>query len=267
MNIMKRIIFTDLDGTLLHPKSYSFQEAMPALESIREQGIPLVLCSSKTRPELEVYRKRLRNSDPFISENGGALYTPAGYFSFFTGSVLPEGYIVSAFGKPYQDIRKEFVRLRESLHVPVRGFGDMTVEEISSLTGLTREEAALARRREFDEPFIFEQGVDERFLEAAAERGLRWTRGRFYHLMGDHDKGRAVRLLKQWYERKHGTLITIGLGDGLNDLPLLTEVDHPILVQKEDGSFEPELEIPGLIRAQGIGPSGWNRAVLELLKN
>ncbi len=263
---MKRIIFTDLDGTLLHPKTYSFQEAMPALELIREQGIPLVLCSSKTHSELEVYRKRLQNKDPFIAENGGALYVPAGYFSFSTGDAHRGRYIVSAFGMPYQDTRKEFVRLRESLHVQVRGFGDMTVDEIAALTGLTREEAALAREREFSEPFVFDQGAEERFFEAAAERGLHWTRGRLYHLMGDHDKGRAIRLLKQWYEREHGTLITIGLGDGLNDLPLLKEVDHPILLQKEDGSFEPGLETPGLIRAQGIGPSGWNRAVLELLR-
>jgi mannosyl-3-phosphoglycerate phosphatase len=142
----------------------------------------------------------------------------------------------------------------------------MTAEEIAALTGLGLAEAALAREREFGEPFVFEQGVDERLLKAAAERGLRWTRGRLYHLMGEHDKGKAIRLLKQWYEREHGTLTTIGLGDGLNDLPLLKEVDHPVLVQKEDGRYEPGVEIPGLIRAQGVGPAGWNRAILDLLK-
>ena len=263
---MKRVIFTDLDGTLLHPKTYSFREAGPALALIREQNIPLVLCSSKTRAELEVYRERLHNSDPFIVENGGAIFVPTGYFTFLTAKTLREGYLVSAFGKPYQDIRREFVRLRESLHVPVRGFGDMTTDEIAALTGLAPEEAALAREREFGEPFIFEHGVDERFLKAAEQRGLSWTQGRLYHLMGDQDKGRAVRQLKQWYENERGTLITIGLGDGLNDLPFLKEMDHPVLVQKEDGSYDPRVDIPGLIKAHGIGPAGWNRAVLELLR-
>ncbi len=84
--------------------------------------------------------------------------------------------------------------------------------------------------------------------------------------MGDNDKGRAVRLLKQWYERQHGMIITIGVGDGLNDLPLLREVDYPVLVQKEDGSYDRGIELPGLRRAPGIGPTGWNHAVLELLK-
>ncbi len=261
----RRIIFTDLDGSLLHPKTYSFEDAMPALDLIRKKGIPLVLCSSKTRAEVEVYRKRLHNKEPFIVENGGAVFAPAGYFPFLTGSVPGGEYHVSVFGMPYGEIRKEFARLRENLHIPVRGFGDMTVEEISALTGLPRDEAALAREREFGEPFVFEHGVDERFLKSVEERGLHWTQGRLYHLMGDHDKGRAVRLIRQWYEKEYGRIMSIGLGDGLNDLPLLKEVDYPVLIQKEDGSYDPGVVIPRLIKANGVGPAGWNRAVLELL--
>ena len=78
----RMIIVTDLDGTLLHPRTYSFEEALPALKLVRERGVPLVLCSSKTRAELEVCRKRLDNGHPFISENGGGIYLPAGYFPF-----------------------------------------------------------------------------------------------------------------------------------------------------------------------------------------
>ena len=59
---------------------------------------------------------------------------------------------------------------------------------------------------------------------------------------------------------------TVGIGDSLNDLPLLLTVDHPVLVQKPDGSYDPDIDLPGLIRAPGIGPVGWNHAVLELLK-
>ena len=65
------IIITDLDGTLLHPASYSFGDAVPALEEVHEANIPVVLCSSKTKAEIEVYRRRMNNYDPFISETGG----------------------------------------------------------------------------------------------------------------------------------------------------------------------------------------------------
>ncbi|HEX9019665.1 MAG TPA: HAD-IIB family hydrolase [Nitrospirota bacterium] len=263
---MQTVIFTDLDGSLLHPATYSFNEALPALKLIREGNIPLVLCSSKTRAEIEVYRQRLENTDPFIVENGGAIFVPRGYFAFLKDNALHDGYSVFVFGMPYEEIRKEFVRLRESLHIPVKGFGDMAVDEIAALTGLPHEEAALARKREFGEPFIFEQGVDGRFLKAAETRGLHWTQGRFHCLMGKHDKGKAVRRLSEWYQRKHGKLITIGIGDGFNDLPLLKEVDHPVLIRKEDGNYDPRIDIPGLIKADGIGPRGWNESILELLQ-
>jgi mannosyl-3-phosphoglycerate phosphatase len=260
----KTVIFTDLDGTLLHPKNYSFTDALPALELIRERGIPLVLCSSKTRAELELQRKRLRNGDPFVAENGGAVYVPRGYFSF-PGAGSGGEYHVTSFGKPYEEIRKAFVSLREKQRVPVKGFGDMSGEEIAALTGLPLEEAALAQERDFGEPFVFEGVVDENFLKAIEQQGLRWTRGRLFYLMGDHDKGKAIRLLKQCYEAEHGKLNTIGLGDGLNDLPLLREVDHPVLVRKDDGTYEEAVDLPNLIRADGIGPQGWNRAVMRLL--
>jgi mannosyl-3-phosphoglycerate phosphatase family protein len=262
--VTKTIIFTDLDGTLLHPKSYSFADALPALALIKERGIPLVLCSSKTRAELEVYRRRLGNADPFVSENGGGVFIPRGYFSFLTPPAGEE-YLVKAFGKSYEEIRKEFILLRNEYKVRVRGFGDMSADAVATLTGLSFEESALARKRDFGEPFVFKDAVDEAFLKAVERRGLHWTRGRLFFLMGNHDKGRAVALLKQWYEREHGMITTIGLGDALNDLPLLREVDHPVIVQKEDGSYDPAVELPGLIKARGVGPEGWNRVLLEML--
>ena len=70
----KIIVFTDLDGTLLHPRTYSFEAAMPALKLIKEKDVPLILCSSKTRAEIEVYRKKLDNQHPFVSENGGGIF-------------------------------------------------------------------------------------------------------------------------------------------------------------------------------------------------
>ncbi len=261
----KTVIFTDLDGTLLHPRTYSFHEAMPALEEIRQRSIPLVLCSSKTRAEIEVYRQRLRNRDPFVVENGGAVFVPAGYFPFPAGSSTRGEYGVSVLGRPYQEVREEFIRLREKLNIAVRGFGDMTAGEIASLTGLALHEAALAREREFGEPFVFEHGVDVRFVRAVERDGFHWTQGRLFYLMGDHDKGKALGLLKQWYRAEHGTLITIGLGDGLNDLPLLKEVDLPVLVRKENGTYEERVDLPNIIRVDGIGPEGWNQAILRLL--
>jgi mannosyl-3-phosphoglycerate phosphatase family protein len=262
----KTIIITDLDGTLLDPKTYSFEEAEPALKLIRERGVPLVLCSSKTRAEIEVYRKRLDNLHPFISENGGGIYLPKGYFPTHESGEQQDGYEVISLGSPYQEIRKRFVALRDRLGLAVRGFGDMSIEEVAALTGLTLEEAGLAKRRDFEEPFIFSGKAEDRFLREIESESLRWTQGRFFHFMGDHHKGRAVNILRRLYEQRDGAVRSVGIGDSLNDLPFLLGVDLAVLVKKENGRYDARVDVPGLVRANGIGPAGWNEAVLELLK-
>jgi mannosyl-3-phosphoglycerate phosphatase len=249
------IIFTDLDGTLLHPRTYSFDEARPALELIRRRGIPLVFCSSKTRTEIEAYRSRLENYHPFISENGGGVFIPEGYFPSFVEGEIQEGYRLIRFGSPYQQLRNALTDLRERLSIKVRGFGDMSVQEIALISGLSESEAALAKMRDYDEPFIFEESSAQAdvFLQAIEVRGYRWTRGRFYHITGENDKGRAAAFLKDLYEKKYGPIRTIGIGDSLNDLPLLRAVDLPVLVQKENGTYEEESP------AESYGADDWSR--------
>lgn len=88
--------------------------------------------------------------------------------------------------------------------------------------------------------------------------------------MGANDKGIAARRLIRQYRgcasAEGQGLVTIGVGDSLNDLPLLEAVDYPILVQKPDRSYDPDVDLPSLIRAEGVGPVGWNRSLLELLR-
>ena len=89
--------------------------------------------------------------------------------------------------------------------------------------------------------------------------------------MGDNDKGEAASVLLRCYHRQQRMrgqaerIETVGIGDSINDAPLLAMVDYPILVQKPDGSYDPDIHFSGMIRAPGIGPVGWNDAVLELL--
>jgi mannosyl-3-phosphoglycerate phosphatase len=267
---MEKLLFiTDLDGTLLHPRTYSFEAAAEAIKALKERGIPLVFCSSKTRVEIEYYRERTGNTDIFVSENGGGVFIPTRYFRFDPGGEEFDDYDVLVLGTPYPEIREKFVELRERLGIEVTGFGDMTPEAIAELAGMTINEAAMAMQRDFDEPFVFEEGEErtKEFLATVEESGLHWTRGRFYHLLGTNDKGKAARIIKRLFQHEFSRwrIKTVCLGDNPNDLPMLEEADVPVLIQKEDGSFEPEIELPGLVKADGVGPEGWNRAVMKIL--
>jgi mannosyl-3-phosphoglycerate phosphatase len=60
--------------------------------------------------------------------------------------------------------------------------------------------------------------------------------------------------------------LTIGLGDSLNDYALLESVDVPVLVKKENGSYqEGILDKLKVLKAPEKGPGGWNQAVLDLI--
>jgi len=269
------IVFTDLDGSLLDGTTYSYEAATPALAALREQGIPLILVSSKTRAEMELLRQHLNHRDPFIVENGGAVYIPHGLFEFpFERMRTRSPYQVIELGLPYHMLRDVLKQIEDVVETPLQGFGDLSVEAIMQVTGLSHAEAILAKQREYDEPYLLQgpQALIEEVCRQIVTRGLRWTRGgRLFHLMGDNDKGEAASVLLRCYYRQQRIrgqvelIETVGIGDSINDAPLLAMVDYPILVQKPDGSYDPDIHLSGMIRAPGIGPVGWNEAVLELL--
>jgi len=262
------VVITDLDGTLLDRTSYSYTAAMPALGLLREKKIPLVFCSAKTRAEQELYRNKLGICAPFIVENGGAIFIPRGYFPFdFNYHKTAGRYLVIELGMPYQEGRRILEQIRSELGIDFRGFGDMSPEGVARETGLDLEAARRAKRREYDETLKLDGTPREieRVLSAIQEAGLNYAYGgSYYDIMGANDKGRAAIILIELFRRKLGELQTIGLGDSVNDLPLLAIVDIPVLVQKPGVRWE-EVDLPVLRRAEGIGPVGWRKAVEELI--
>lgn len=269
MNDLKILIITDLDGSLLDPETYTFEKAKPTLNIIKERNIPLVICSSKTKTEIEYYRKLLYNKEPFISENGGGIFINKDYFNFEIDGIEKDGYKVITIGKPYSILREAFLEIKKELNIDIIGFGDMTVDQLSKATGITEKEANFAKDRYFDEPFIF-KGTDteKKNLFATIEKhGFYCTEGNLFHILGKNDKGKAARIILDFYTKTFGNFVSIGIGDGLNDLPLLKEVDYPVLIPKLDGHYVNSNDnIPNIIKANYAGPEGWSESVGDILR-
>ena len=267
------VVFTDLDGTLLDHETYSYAPATEALDLLKRRRIPLILCSSKTRAEMELIQLDLQLRHPFISENGGAIFMPRAYFPFtLEGTRDAEGYDVMEFGAPYWQLVETLHRISAELKIRVVGFSDMSSEEIGQDSKLSPMEARLAKQREYDEPFRIPgsaPAVRSRLLDALHEAGLRCTKGgRYYHVTGVTDKGLAIRMLRSLYVQTWGKALTVGLGDSPNDLPLLQEVDVPIVVRNPATNTGARLlrKVPLARRTSLPGPQGWNEAVLEVVE-
>lgn len=257
---MKIIIFTDLDGSLLNYDDYSFIEALPAINRIKGSGIPLIFTTSKTRREVELLQKDMGIDEPFIIENGAAVYFPSRYKGLFTDNIRQESpYHAIQLGISYARIRSFVSDIRDQFSI--KGFGDMSLQEISDITGLSPMRAEFAKAREYTEPFIIGSEHDIHTLQGlAAERGIKITKGgRFHHMIGaNQDKGEAVKIVRgvfdQHEDQRH---LTIGVGDSVNDLPMLSNVDIPVLIPHPVRGYL-DASLPGLIKAERPGCRGWN---------
>jgi mannosyl-3-phosphoglycerate phosphatase len=261
------VIFTDLDGTLLDRDTYSWEAARPALDRLRRQGVPWVLVTSKTRAEVEFLRRDLDHEHPFIVENGGAVFVPLGYFPFaVSAGKRRNSYDVIELGMPYQRLVADLQRASQTSHCRVRGFHEMTPEEVATLCGLPLQQAVLAKEREYDEPFVvLDQDRAEALAAAIEDLGCRSTRGgRFWHILGASDKALAVEALSALFTQWNPPVRTIGLGDGLNDASFLNVVAAPVLILSAQAA-ELKVRVPRGVVTGRPGPEGWNEAVLALI--
>ena len=109
--ISKIVIFTDLDGTLLHNETFKFENIRQYIKYLLSKNISLIPNSSKTKTEILNFCHELEEELPFIVENGAAIYKMN-----LVNSDFPEKIILSRDKKEIlnvflRKIPKEFICL------------------------------------------------------------------------------------------------------------------------------------------------------------
>lgn len=232
----RHVIFTALEDVLLDPRTGLFGEAEAGLDALAERRIPLVLLSSRTRAQLEPLRRKMGHGHPFVTENGGGIFVPDGYFNLrIPGSERRGRHLCVPLGRPYKEVIEALVDIAEECEAGVAGFHHMSAKEIAENTGLRPREAELARDREFDEPFYFtsaDQPAIERFVAAARRRGFTAKSGStFWHLSAGADQARAVTMLSKLFrEATRIKMRAVGIASASADASWLRAVDQPILL-------------------------------------
>lgn len=291
-------MFTDIDGTLVDINTAEYgKETDKLIRLIKERNIPLILTSAKTRLEQNKIREDLGISDPFIVENGGAIVIPKGYFPDYalrdikyplreTQETENEARdanheIVVELGKPADYIRAKLSDIRKKYSINFRGVADISVEKLSNLALISREQAKRMAQRNYGETILQIQSEDiARFIKYVQEDGMKVIHGgRFFDVTVGTDKGIAVGILKKLFKDKfHNNVTFFGIGDSTNDIPMLNLMDIPILVQRQDSTWVDDGEIKmknavdssrissnKLIKIEGIGPNGWENAIHKII--
>lgn len=267
------LIFTDLDGSLLDHFDYQTAPAEPALRELEVLGYPVIFCTSKTFDETLQIRAQLNNHHPFIVENGAGIYVPVGYFpadtcQSFQASHHPDYLCVSLC-----EDRAHWLSILEEVKPRYQHafshFHEMGVNGIVRATGLSKEKAILANRRHHSEPILWQGNDFEkiRFIEEMRHLGANIEEGgRFLHLIGHCNKGDALsHLLAHYQQLQSDPISSIALGDGKNDVPMLSAADHAILIRSPVHPFPDVPKQSNLLKTDHYGPHGWAEGIHKYL--
>jgi mannosyl-3-phosphoglycerate phosphatase len=269
----KKVVFTDIDGTITDINTGKYDLSKGLIRKLKENSIPVIFCSAKTFAEQEKIRQDIGLMEPLIVENGGAIMIPTDYFSPSTMVIVRDhkkigNYIVIELGKPSYVIRQKLDSIRENYKIEFKGVADVSLRKLSSITGLKASYARRMADRKYGETILL---IDEKdvkpFTRRAREIGLRVIHGgRFFDVTAGNDKGKAVSILLQLLRQKYGQkVIFFGIGDSLNDAPMLSHMDVPMLVQRPDKAWSP-LKMKNIVKLPGIGPIGWKSAFDKIME-
>ena len=246
------IVFTDLDGTLLHRDTFQFDTIKNYIKSLINKGVIIIPNSSKTEMEIEKFNEELGVNLPFISENGASIHG----LNLITSN-FPNKLIVS---REKEELLRIFEnKVPEKLKQKCFQISKMSKKDQENILGQKDEKLKNALNRKYTLPFLFKGDRNEknRLLKLLNTNSLTLQEGgRVSNLCDNVNKvksmNRVVKILKKIEEK----IITIAVGDNYNDLDMLKNCDIPCLVFNDQFKLD-QINIDNLIFSNKPSPEGW----------
>ena len=256
----KIIIFTDLDGTLLHRDTFQFDTIKNYIKSLINKGVIIIPNSSKTEVEIEEFNEELGVNLPFISENGASIHG----LNLITSN-FPNKLILS---REKEELLRIFEnKVPEKLKQKCFQISKMSKKDQENILGQKDEKLKNALNRKYTLPFLFKGDRNEknRLLKLLNTNSLTLQEGgRVSNLCDNVNKvksmNRVVKILKKIEEK----IITIAVGDNYNDLDMLKNCDIPCLVFNDQFKLD-QINIDNLIFSNKPSPEGWADVIKKAL--
>ena len=264
--IFKVLIFTDLDGSLLHRDTFKFDEIKDYLKQLISKGIFIIPNTSKTEKEILEFNNELGSSLPYISENGSAINGLD-----LLNSNLPKELILSREKDSLIKIFEKSVPV--ILQNKCKWLSEMDKKKQSLIFGLEDDKLKMALDRKYTMPFLFEGNKSERneLSKIVKNKGLALQEGgRVINLTDKVNKAKALQVFVRFFKKNNKNVKTIAVGDNYNDLDMLKTSDFPCLVFNDKFTLD-EIHIKNLITTNKASPEGWadviKKALVKVNKN
>ena len=250
--VFKVLIFTDLDGSLLHRDTFKFDEIKDYLRQLISNGIFIIPNSSKTNNEILEFSKDLGLSLPYICENGAAIFGLD-----LLNENLPKELILSREKEDLINIFKNTVPI--NLQNKCKWLFEMDEKSQSLIFGLKDKKLKMALDRKYTIPFLFNGNKNEKneLSKIIKKDGLYLQEGgRVINLTDRINKAKALRIFVRFCKKYYKNVKTVAVGDNYNDLEMLKTSDFPCLVFNDKFTLD-EIPINNLISTNKPSPEGW----------
>lgn len=183
--------------------------------TLDHEAIPAVWLTSRSRLQFDEARRKHGHTQPFIAEDGCAVYLPEGYFHLTpvsdasrtkkTATVRLGRFTCIPVAEALPAASEALQTLSQDTGVPVVTLRSLSPRELAQNTGLPQREAELARQRDFDEIFFFAGVSDEEvaaFLAEGRNRNLQFRQhGVLWSAAIGASVQRCIRELAKLYDR------------------------------------------------------------------
>ena len=218
-------VVSDVDGTLMD-HSYDLTPAKETIKLLQKLSIPVILCTSKTAAEVKVIRKQLNLTDPYIVENGAAIYGES--LKKVNGEII--------LGEKYGILENILTSISNEINYDLIPLNNISDIEATELTGLKGDSLKLMRDRHWSMTFLNPPQIKEEEINICCKKfNVEIFKGnRMSHMLSiNSNKGKAINALKKYSNNPN--IKIIGLGDSPNDLPLLLNSDYKIVIPGTSG--------------------------------
>ena len=246
------VIFTDLDGSLLHRDTFKFDTIKDYIKSLVSKGVIIIPNSSKTEKEIEKFNEELGINLPYISENGSSIHG----LNLITSN-FPDKLVLSRDKEELLKIYEN--KVPEKLKEKCFQISKMSKKEKENILGQKDEKLKDALNRKYTLPFLFKGDKNEknRLLKILNSNSLTLQEGgRVYNLCDNINKVKSMNRVIKILKKTEDKIKTIAVGDNFNDLEMLRNCDIPCLVFNDQFKLD-QININNLIFSNKPSPEGW----------
>ena len=259
-NKSKILIFTDLDGSILHRDTFNFDIIKEYILSLLSKGIYIIPNSSKTEIEIAKFNKELGSDLPFIAENGSVIHGLNLLNTNFPNKII--------LSREKEELHKIFSnKVPKELKDKCIQISKMNKKEQEKIFGQKDDNLKNALDRKYTLPFLFMGNKNEKnkLLKILSSSSLTLQEGgRVLNLCDNINKvksmNRVIKILKKTEEK----IKSIAVGDNYNDLDMLKNCDIPCLVFNDKFKLD-QINIDNLIFSNKPSPEGWADVIKKAL--